>query len=208
MMYGLPRQSLDEALDDLKQVIKLQPEHISWYQLTIEPNTAFAHQPPLLPDCDSSAEIQENGIELLQINNFKRYEISAYSKPGKKCQHNLNYWRFGDYLGLGAGGHGKLSSKTTAIRDARTNHPKDYLRHAGSIPDTELVFEYLLNRLRLTEGFPLDDMKRATGMTITQFTAIARKSINKGLLNIHDNYCNQTEAGYRHMNDILLDFLP
>ncbi len=217
IMYGLSRQTVDEALCDLQQVIDLQPEHISWYQLTIEPNTAFAHQPPpLLPDGDDSYEMQESGIELLETNNFRRYEISAYSKPGKECRHNLNYWRFGDYLGLGAGAHGKFSSAAAVIRDARIRHPKDYLQHAGGqyvrraspICDTELAFEYLLNRLRLTEGFPLEDLQSATGMTATEFMAIARKSISRGLLSVRDSHCDQTETGYRYVNEILLDFLP
>ncbi len=216
MMYGLPRQTVSQALDDLQQVINLQPEHISWYQLTIEPDTAFARRPPQLPDDDDSHVMQESGIELLQTGGFRRYEISAYSKPGRECQHNLNYWRFGDYLGLGAGAHGKLTSEDRIIRDSRVRHPGDYLQQAGSryacqsapVPATGLAFEYLLNRLRLTQAFPFDDMQDATGMTKTQFISIARQSIDKGLLHIRDNDCGHTQLGYQYVNEILLDFLP
>ncbi len=216
MMYGLPGQSAGEALDDLQQVIRLQPEHISWYQLTIEPNTAFARQPPLLPDCDDSCKIEEGGMELLTDHHFRRYEISAYSQTGKECRHNLNYWHFGDYLGLGAGAHGKFSSRAEVIRDVCVRHPKDYLQHAGSrhvrqsvpIADTELVFEYLLNRLRLVKGFSLDDLQDMTGKTAEEFIKMAGKSIQKRLLCIQNNHCSPTETGYRWVNDILLDFLP
>lgn len=216
MMYGLPGQSVDEALDDLQQAIRLGAEHISWYQLTIEPNTAFARRPPLLPDSDDSYKIEQSGIQLLAGNRFMRYEISAYSQPGRQCRHNLNYWCFGDYLGLGAGAHGKLSSQAVAIRDVRVRRPEDYLQHAGSqnvrqsapIADTELVFEYLLNRLRLTQGFPLHDLQGATGITAGEFMVMARQSVKKGLLCIRNNYCTPTEIGYRYVNDILLDFLP
>ena len=129
LMHGLPNQTLEEALDDLRQAIKLAPPHLSWYQLTIEPNTMFAYRPPTLPDDDELWDIFEQGHQLLTEAGYQQYETSAYSKPGFQCQHNLNYWRFGDYLAIGCGAHGKLTfSDGKILRFSKTKHPKGYLR--------------------------------------------------------------------------------
>lgn len=129
LMHGLPNQTLEEALDDLRQAIELSPPHISWYQLTIEPNTMFAYRPPKLPDDDALWDIFEQGHQLLTMAGYQQYETSAYAKAGFQCKHNLNYWRFGDYLAIGCGAHGKLTFPTGEItRFSKTKHPKGYLR--------------------------------------------------------------------------------
>ena len=165
LMHGLPDQSVEMALDDLKLAIELNPEHLSWYQLTIEPNTEFYRRPPALPEDNTLWNIQDAGLELLEQHGYSQYEISANAKLGRQAQHNLNYWRFGDYLGIGAGAHGKITLENGEIfRTRKTRHPNHYLNNlpeALSIKDAiapeDLPLEFMMNRLRLFEDFALKD---------------------------------------------------
>ena len=155
LMHGLPDQSLEEALDDLRQAIALNPPHLSWYQLTIEPNTLFASRPPKLPDDDALWDIFEQGDRLLTAAGYVQYETSAYAKPGYRCEHNLNYWRFGDYLGIGCGAHGKLTQTDgRIIRTTKTRHPRGfmagkYLDRQQEVSDSDKPFEFFMNRFPL-----------------------------------------------------------
>ncbi|MGH8486873.1 MAG: radical SAM family heme chaperone HemW, partial [Pseudomonas sp.] len=170
LMHGLPDQSLAEALDDLRQAIALNPPHLSWYQLTIEPNTLFASRPPRLPDEDDLWDIFEQGHQLLSAAGYQQYETSAYAKPGYRCEHNLNYWRFGDYLGIGCGAHGKLTQPDgTIIRTTKTKHPRGfmagkYLDKRHEVADSEKPFEFFMNRFRLLEAAPRDEYSLYTGL--------------------------------------------
>lgn len=216
IMFGLPEQSHQQALDDLSAAIDLEPEHLSWYQLTLEPNTAFAQRPPKLPNSDAVFAMQEAGLPLLSEALFQRYEVSAFSKPGRRCKHNLNYWRFGDYLGIGAGAHSKLSIPEPT-RFARISHPRYYMPTAGRpavyqetglITHRDLLFEFLLNQLRLTEGFDLKNLDHITGISKAQFLQIMQPAFNQGLLCVDQEQCCATEKGYRFLNDVLLLALP
>lgn len=216
MMFGLPGQSEQAALEDLSQAIHLDSEHLSWYQLTLEPNTAFARNPPVLPTADDVAAMQEAGLALLSEHNFTRYEVSAYCRSGRACQHNLNYWHFGDYLGVGAGAHGKLSTPEPT-RYARHRHPRQYMASAGRpdvyqevrpIAPNTLLFEFLMNRLRLTEGFNLTELKRQTGVSRTTFIQHLQPALDQGLLELKAGHCVSTAQGFRFLNDILLMVLP
>ncbi len=170
LMHGLPDQSLDEALDDLRQAIALNPPHLSWYQLTIEPNTLFASRPPVLPDDDALWDIFEQGHQLLTAAGYQQYETSAYAKPGYRCEHNLNYWRFGDYLGIGCGAHGKLTQPDGRIvRTVKTRHPRgfmagNYLDKQHEVAQEDKPFEFFMNRFRLLEAAPRADFSRYTGL--------------------------------------------
>lgn len=172
LMFALPEQGLAAARDDLERLIALEPTHISYYELTLEPNTAFYQQPPTLPDPDLADAIQQQGFALLAAAGFKRYEISAFARAGHRCRHNLNYWRFGDYLGIGAGAHGKLSAPTLGCVERRTKrrHPEAYLAAADptssvrSLSQQDRIEEFALNAFRLVEGFTRAEFERATGL--------------------------------------------
>ncbi|TNF98299.1 MAG: radical SAM family heme chaperone HemW [Gammaproteobacteria bacterium] len=216
IMFGLPEQDLQQAVSDLRSAISLQAEHLSWYQLTLEPNTAFAYSPPQLPDNDTCANIHELGIDLLEERGLQRYEISAFAQPGYQCRHNLTYWQFGDYLGIGAGAHGKLTTDQIT-RFSKVRHPKEYMQKAGSadayhdikqIKDSELLFEFLLNQLRLTEGFHLDALQSETGISAKSLLDQLPRAFEDGLLMIDGNTCRTTKTGIRFLNEILLGVLP
>ncbi len=170
LMHGLPEQLLDEALDDLRQAIALNPPHLSWYQLTIEPNTLFGSRPPVLPDDDALWDIFEQGHRLLSDAGYQQYETSAYAKPGYQCQHNLNYWRFGDYLGIGCGAHGKITFADGAIvRTVKTRHPRgymqgNYLQQRSEVALADRPFEFFMNRFRLLEPAPRTEFTAYTGL--------------------------------------------
>jgi len=175
LMHGLPGQSLDDAMFDLERALALEPEHISWYQLTIEPKTVFARRPPLLPLDRILGDIEQNGLKLLNSSGYLRYEISAYAKPGLECKHNLNYWTFGDYLGIGAGAHGKLSlpDKNTILRSSRPRQPRLYLKPTAleeldlkTVSEPERIGEFLMNVLRLTKGVQRNSFKNSTGLDL------------------------------------------
>ncbi|WP_413400786.1 radical SAM family heme chaperone HemW [Pseudoalteromonas sp. KJ71-7] len=212
LMHGLPGQSLDDALSDLKQIIALNPPHISWYQLTIEPNTQFASKPPTLPQDETLWDIQEQGQALLAQAGYQQYEISGYAKPGFQCQHNLNYWRFGDYLGIGCGAHGKVTDAKTGVitRTEKVKHPrgymdiiKPYLYKSWQVEQDDLAFEFFMNRFRLTEPCPIEDYSALTNQPLQSQQAALNKALNTGLLIEKDGHWQVSLKGHRFLNDLL-----
>jgi putative oxygen-independent coproporphyrinogen III oxidase len=216
LMHGLPGQSLEDALYDLDIAIAQQPTHLSWYQLTVEPNTVFWNQPPVLPEDDILWDIQEAGQALLAANGYGQYETSAYAQPDRQARHNLNYWTFGDFLGLGAGAHAKLSDPQGQIlRSWKTRLPKDYLDsakafQAGSRPLSvdELPFEFLMNVLRLTAGVPAELFTQRTGLPLASLDAARREAESRGLLQADPQRLVPTPKGQLFLNDLLQLFLP
>ncbi len=210
LMFGLPRQSQSQALRDLESAIALGPEHLSWYQLTLEPNTVFWRRPPRLPADNLIDATQEAGIALLEGAGYARYEVSAFARPGKACRHNLNYWRFGDYLGIGAGAHGKLTDPAAdrIVRTRKTRMPAHYLAAAGKTMAAEVArgerpLEYLMNALRLREGFAPADFERRTGVA---FDAIGEKLEclrRDGLLEGDGDTIRASARGYRVLDTLL-----
>lgn len=219
LMFGLPGQTMDQALFDIETGLSLQPTHLSHYQLTLEPNTAFAANPPALPDDDDSAEIQLACAELLIAAGFNQYEVSAWSQPGKACQHNMNYWQFGDYLAIGAGAHGKLTlpEQDSIWRYARQRHPKLYLQSIESghwnaeqreLDQAERIFEFFLNGLRLREGIDLCRFTARTGLPTESIADLIHQASDKGLLEHTNNQLHPTDLGWRFLNDLQGMFLP
>ena len=213
LMHGLPDQSLEEALDDLRQAIALNPPHLSWYQLTIEPNTLFASRPPRLPDDDDLWDIFEQGHKLLTAAGYQQYETSAYAKPGYRCEHNLNYWRFGDYLGIGCGAHGKLTQADgTIIRTTKTRHPRgfmagNYLDVRTEVADADKPFEFFMNRFRLLEAAPREEFQRYTGLAESSVRAQLDEALAKGYLTETPEHWQITEKGKLFLNSLLELFL-
>jgi len=225
LMHGLPNQSIENALDDLKTAINLKPDHLSWYQLTIEPNTAFHSKPPKLPQDETLWEIQDQGFKLLAEAGYQQYEISAFSltkaKENKQCQHNLNYWRFGDYLGIGCGAHGKITDANTGLiqRTVKVKHPKGYLDssrepldHLTTVTNNELPFEYMMNQLRLFSSFTLADYQQRTGLPASSVLPTLLQAQNKKLMSCTAELPNKgkwqvTPHGHRYLNDLLELFL-
>lgn len=213
LMHGLPDQSLAEALDDLKQAIALNPPHLSWYQLTIEPNTLFGSRPPVLPDDDSLWDIFEQGDALLRAAGYQQYETSAYAKPGYRCEHNLNYWRFGDYLGVGCGAHGKLTQPDgTILRTVKTRHPRgfmagNYQEKQFAVADHDKPFEYFMNRFRLLEAMPRDEFSRYTGLPVAMIRPQIDLALEKGYITESEQSWQITEAGKLFLNSLLELFL-
>ncbi len=215
LMHGLPGQSQEEALDDLRQAIALAPTHLSWYQLTLEPNTVFWNQPPQLPEDDILWDIQEAGQALLASAGFAQYEVSAYARPGRPARHNLNYWSFGDFIGIGAGAHGKLTGADGSVRRTwKTRLPKDYLNLAKPylagekvLAPEELPFEFLMNALRLTEGVPAALFPERTGLPLAALEEGRRAAEQKGLLRVEPERLAATERGQLFLNDLLQLFL-
>ncbi|MBD8473840.1 radical SAM family heme chaperone HemW [Pseudomonas sp. CFBP 8770] len=215
LMHGLPDQSLEEALDDLRQAIALAPTHLSWYQLTLEPNTVFWNQPPVLPEDDILWDIQEAGQALLAEHGFGQYEVSAYARPGKAARHNLNYWSFGDFIGIGAGAHGKLSHPDGRIvRTWKTRLPKDYLNPAKpfkagekGLAADELPFEFLMNALRLTQGVDATLFAQRTGLSLQSLATARASAEQKGLLQVEPTRLVATARGQLFLNDLLQYFL-
>lgn len=216
LMHGLPKQNLDNALDDLKQAIALKPDHISWYQLTIEPNTAFYSKPPTLPEDDVLWDIQQQGQTLLAQAGYQQYEISAYSKVGKQSKHNLNYWQFGDYLGIGCGAHGKITDVTNQqiIRTVKVKHPKGYLdtnREAldqlNIVEESELPFEFMMNQLRLFQPFTLSHFEQTTGLNKDMISNALSQAKTKKLLIETAQGLQVSEQGHRYLNDLLTLFI-
>jgi oxygen-independent coproporphyrinogen-3 oxidase len=217
LMFGLPRQSPSAAAADLRRLIGLEPEHVSWYQLTLEPNTRFHYQPPPLPDDDTVAAIADEGMALLAENGFARYEISAYAAEGRRCRHNLNYWRFGDYLGIGAGAHGKLTAPDGAVqRRSKRRHPDDYLRHALSgalssqrtVTADELPVEFMLNALRLVDGVPERLFAERTGLDMARIDSRLAAARDRGLMYAEGGRLQATGLGLQFLNDLLALFEP
>ncbi len=217
MMYALPAQSLSQAEDDLRRLIDLRPAHISYYQLTLEPNTAFAHAPPPLPDDDLAADIHEQGIALLQSAGYGHYEVSGHAGAGRRCRHNLNYWTFGDYLGIGAGAHGKLTDPVTGEvrRVAKQRQPRRYLHSAGSdtrvgssrsLSDADLILEFALNALRLLDGVPTSLFTERTGLPAHRIAPALGAARDAGLLEPGEERLQASALGQRFLNDLLHHF--
>lgn len=216
LMHGLPQQTVAQGIQDLQTAIALAPPHISWYQLTLEPNTVFYKYPPTLPTDEITWEIQTQGEQLLNNAGFEHYEVSAFTKPRHACKHNINYWKFGDYLGIGAGAHGKITNlKNLAItRSWKSRNPKDYLDPdkpflAGNktIEPADIPSEYMLNRLRLFGAFDMQEYTKYTGLPISSIAAILNAAQDKGLMELRDNTCSLTPLGKRFLNDTLQMFL-
>lgn len=213
LMHGLPAQSLEDAMFDLNQAIDQTPPHLSWYQLTIEPNTQFHSKPPTLPSEDILWDIQERGHKTLKDAGYHQYEISAYSLPGQQCQHNLNYWRFGDYLGIGCGSHGKITQtdKSQILRTVKVKHPKGYMDLSRPYIDkqnlvatSELPFEFFMNRFRLLEPCPKQDYCNFTGLGLSEEVNLnLQRAIDKGLLSETSSHWQVTELGRRYLNTLL-----
>ena len=211
LMHGLPGQSREDALHDLKQAVALGPAHISWYQLTIEPNTVFYSKPPRLPEDDTLWAIQEMGQGYLASEGFAQYETSAYSQPGRQSRHNLNYWQFGDYIGIGAGAHGKLTELTTGVvyRNWKTRMPGDYLNsskpfEAGRkyIEAEDMPIEFMMNALRLHDGVPAELFSEHTGLPISVLAEGLRLARQKGLLE-ENHRLQPTPQGRLFLNNLL-----
>ncbi|UDQ75244.1 radical SAM family heme chaperone HemW [Pectobacterium brasiliense] len=213
LMHGLPDQSLDEALDDLRQAIALNPPHLSWYQLTIEPNTLFSSRPPTLPDDDALWDIYEQGHALLSAAGYQQYETSAYAKPGYQCQHNLNYWRFGDYLGIGCGAHGKLTfSDGRILRTVKIRHPRGYMQGTyldkqHDVANNDRPFEFFMNRFRLLEAAPRADFTAYTGLQEHIIRPQLDQALAQGYLTETDTHWQITEHGKLFLNSLLELFL-
>ncbi|EOL8986423.1 radical SAM family heme chaperone HemW [Cronobacter dublinensis] len=213
LMHGLPDQSLEEALDDLRQAIALNPPHLSWYQLTIEPNTLFGSRPPVLPDDDALWDIFEQGHQLLSAAGYQQYETSAYAKPGYQCQHNLNYWRFGDYLGIGCGAHGKVTlADGRILRTAKTRHPRgymtgNYLDKQHDVEAQDKPFEFFMNRFRLLEPAPRDAFRRYTGFDESAIRPQIDEAIARNYLVETPESWQITEHGKLFLNSLLELFL-
>lgn len=217
LMHGLPGQTPQMARADLEQAIALQPDQISWYQLTLEPNTEFYARPPQLPVEESLWEIQEAGQALLEANGYRQYEISAFARPGGEGRHNLNYWQFGDYVGIGAGAHGKLSyfdgDEIQIERRHKQRQPKGYMnaktRLAGCerIQPEDLAFEFMLNALRLTDGVAVELFSERTGLPLTAIQPRLDQAVSRGLLSCSDGKMRPTAEGRLFLNDLLTLFL-
>ncbi|USR76915.1 radical SAM family heme chaperone HemW [Photobacterium damselae] len=215
LMHGLPDQSINDALADLAQAIGLNPPHLSWYQLTIEPNTLFYSQPPTLPDDDDLWDIFEQGHKMLTDAGYVQYEISGYSKLGKQCQHNLNYWRFGDYLGIGCGSHGKISfDDGRIVRTVKVKHPRGYLNPEKAYLDQETIvanderpFEFFMNRFRLLEACPKQDFVARTGLPLTHIQGAIDWALAQNYLTESDTHWQITEHGKLFLNDLLAAFV-
>jgi len=216
LMHGLPEQSVADALGDLEQAIALAPTHLSWYQLTMEPNTVFWSQPPELPEDDTLWDIQEAGQARLAAAGYHQYETSAYAQPGRQARHNLNYWGFGDFLGIGAGAHAKLSAPDgTLQRTWKTRLPKDYLdpakafqAGAKSLAPADLPFDFMMNALRLVDGVPAAWYPQRTGQSLDSLAPALAAARRAGLLAEGEQRLRPTARGQLFLNDLLQSFLP
>ncbi|WP_195431431.1 radical SAM family heme chaperone HemW [Morganella morganii] len=213
LMHGLPEQHLGEALSDLRQAIELAPPHLSWYQLTIEPNTSFGSRPPVLPDDDLLWDIFSQGHQLLTQAGYVQYETSAYAKPGFQCQHNLNYWRFGDYLGIGCGAHGKISfADGRILRTVKTKHPRGYMKgryldQQNEVATEDRPFEFFMNRFRLLEAMPRRDFTDYTGLPESVVRPQIEAALNAGEISETATHWQITEHGKLFLNTLLERFL-
>ncbi len=215
LMFALPQQTPEQALDDLRAACALAPEHLSYYQLTLEPNTEFAARPPPLPDDETAWTMQLGGQALLADHGYAQYEVSAYAQAGRQCRHNRNYWEFGDYLGIGAGAHGKRSGAGGIIRRARHKHPRTYLEAAGAaaiqeekkVAEAELPFEFVMNTLRLNQGFELAQFERRTGLAAGVLDPALNQARQKGLIEEGEGRVRASAFGRAHLNALLREFL-
>jgi putative oxygen-independent coproporphyrinogen III oxidase len=224
LMYGLPQQSLQQALADLDAALALGPAHLSHYQLTLEPGTVFYHRPPPLPDSEAIWQMQLDCQERLAARGYEHYEVSAYARPARRSRHNVNYWRFGDYIGVGAGAHGKLTwlgnaegRRAAIVRSARIKQPREFLRRSAAerisdrfvVESAELPFEYMLNALRLTDSFAEADYESRTGLAFATVAGAVAEAEAKGLLErVEAGGWRVTDLGQRFLNDLQALFLP
>ncbi len=218
LMHGLPGQSVEMAMTDLEAALALGPAHLSWYQLTLERNTVFHARPPAgLPDEDLGFAIQDSGQALLAAAGFRQYEVSAYARDGHRCRHNLNYWEFGDYLAVGAGAHGKLTTSHGVERYQKPNNPLMYMQAqetaepgapGARLTEDDLLFEFMLNALRLNSGFDEAIFVERTGLSAERLLEASRRAREKGLIERHDSgVWTPTELGSRFLNDLTAEFL-
>jgi len=216
LMYALPDQTLEEAQADIEAAAAFGTPHLSAYHLTLEPNTAFHRAPPPLPDADLASQMQDMVEETLAAHGYGHYETSAFAHAGRECRHNLNYWRFGDYLGIGAGAHGKISSHEGVRRTMKHKHPQAYLDNAergDAVQETheigagDLPFEFMMNALRLTQGFPVRLFAERTGLTLEAIRPQLDEAVSRGLLEMAAERIAPTDRGRRFLNDLLQIFL-
>ena len=217
LMFALPGQTVDDAVRDAAIALSFAPPHLSFYQLTLEPNTLFHRHPPPLPDDEAAADIEDEVLAMLARAGYEHYETSAHAKPGWQCRHNVNYWRFGDYLGVGAGAHSKLSFPDRVVRELRWKQPKRYLeavaeRHpvqqTADVTRDELPFEFMLNALRLAQGVPASLFAERTGLPLSVIAKPLREAVRKGLLDADPTLLRPTPLGRRFLNDLQELFLP
>ena len=217
LMYGLPMQTIEDAKQDVETALSFNTPHLSLYNLTLEPNTYFANFPPKLPNEDVVDAIFEQNLDLLSKAGYKRYEVSAYARPGMECKHNLNYWRFGDYIGIGAGAHGKISFPDKITRQVRERHPETYMQsmetkgnalvESKEVPATDLPFEFMLNTLRLTDGVATNTFTERTGLPLNVISKGLDEATKKGLLDSNPSLLKGTTQGLRYLNNLQGIFL-
>lgn len=218
LMYGLPQQTLEQCHQDLERAVSFQTEHLSLYQLTLEPQTVFAKYPPELPEEGVIEQIEGLIAEVVEKAGWQRYEVSAYAQTGAQCRHNLNYWTFGDYLGVGPGAHSKISFPDRIIRQARTRNPLQWMQSAVAgngghvaeqreLTDDDLPFEFFLNALRLRHGVAIDVFCEHTGLSVTDIADMVKVAQQKQLLMVSDGRIEPTELGWRHLNELQAIFL-
>ncbi len=217
IMYALPGQTLAQCEDDIRSALGFQPPHISIYHLTIEPNTVFAKFPPEVPEDDDAYAMLDRITELTGEAGLERYEVSAYARRGHRCRHNQNYWQFGDYLGIGAGAHSKLSFAHRVVRQVRAREPRLYMDKAlagdavvsaEEVARRDLPFEYMLNALRLREGFSLNDFAARTGLPLSAIDAALRQGVERGWLSLQGTWVTPTLRGFDFLSDLQSLFLP
>lgn len=214
IMHSLPGQSFTQGLEDLNKALAYQPEHLSWYQLTIEPNTVFYKQQPTLPGEDETCLLEEQGLAILAANGYQRYEISAFCKADKPAQHNLNYWLFGDYYGIGAGAHGKITCADKVYRTRKQRQPKDYLNPDKAflaandpVSSNSLIFEFMLNTSRLEQVIANNLFQERTGLPFTRLKPLLAKAAGLGLIKMNESSWQITAMGRRYTNNLQAMFL-
>ena len=221
LMFGLPNQSNSDALNDVQAALSLEPTHISYYELTLEPNTLFAKHPPKLPHDDTRSQIQDKGIDLLAEHHYERYEISAFAKPNLRCEHNNNYWLFGDYLGIGAGAHSKITFANTGniVRRWKHKHPARYMQGTNTptdgfiggesvVKETDSALEFMMNALRLVDGFAIPMFEQRTGVSLNHWQGAIDTAIEKGLLEQSGLRLKASTLGFNFLNNLIELFMP
>lgn len=221
LMFGLPEQSEPEAINDVETAVSLEPTHISYYELTLEPNTLFAKHPPVLPHDDQRWRIHNDGMRILSKHHYERYEISAFAKPGRRSEHNVNYWLFGDYLGIGAGAHSKVTFANTGdiVRRWKHKHPARYMQGSqvpadgfiggeSVVSEVDSALEFMMNALRLRDGFAIPVFEQHTGLSLDHWQGEIDAAIDKGLLEQSGITLKATQQGFNFLNDLLEFFMP
>ena len=215
LMHGLPGQTLNQALSDLEQAINLNTPHLSWYQLTIEPNTEFYSSPPILPNADSLWNIQREGSDALSAAGFNQYEVSAFCRSNKSCKHNTNYWEFGDYIGIGAGAHGKITQDNAILRTNKSRLPADYMGRSKqarfgnqtTVEARNLPLEFMMNCLRLCEGVPAKYFTERTGIALSSIAPSLNKLAERGLMQDFSRQLATTQQGFTFLDSVLQEFV-